>query len=385
MEGLKLIIGIIGPVSQENQIITELLTEEKSIQVVDGLDVVRAMDRKHRNSLISKDYHKKLFLKQLESELGTYIITGNLLLSQNICSWLLKEGNTIVIVNRGNIEAYEDSVLNDTGRYLDDSNLQKYELEQRFKQTFKMLQPISKNLYWIDLSDEESDDLNRLVELKLQESKTTGLETSDLISIITRKEDKNMTMEESIRKAMKELGIEDNTEDATSVEKKPEKKTNPPEQKPIETPKQKLENNSIFVKFTDTNMALLFPVDIQLERKSIGGIDFNVATLPVPNVEDRKLQELELIVEKPEVVEKKPEQKPVEKLGLIADSQVNSPEKKKTPIVNTNDVPELEELKAEKARLDGEIKKYRSEGNMDMVNSLRKQRRIVRGKINKLK
>ena len=45
----------------------------------------------------------------------------------------------------------------------------------------------------------------------------------------------------------------------------------------------------------------------------------------------------------------------------------------------------LEELKAEKARLDGEIKKYRSEGNMDMVNSLRKQRRIVRGKINKLK
>ena len=51
MEGLKLIIGIIGPVSQENQIITELLTEEKSIQVVDGLDVVRAMDRKHRNSL----------------------------------------------------------------------------------------------------------------------------------------------------------------------------------------------------------------------------------------------------------------------------------------------------------------------------------------------
>ena len=46
---------------------------------------------------------------------------------------------------------------------------------------------------------------------------------------------------------------------------------------------------------------------------------------------------------------------------------------------------ELEEVKAEKARLDGEIKKYRSEGNMDMVNSLRKQRRIVRGKINKLK
>lgn len=386
-----MIIGIIGPVSQENQIITELLTEEKSIQVVDGLDVVREMDRKHRNSLISKDYHKKLFLKQLESELGTYIITGNLLLSQNICSWLLKEGNTIVIVNRGNIEAYEDSVLNDTGRYLDDSNLQKYELEQRFKQTFKVLQPISKNLYWIDLSDEESDDLNRLVELKLQESKTTGLETSDLISIITRKEDKNMTMEESIKKAMRELGIDNDTtiENPAPTEKKPEKK--PIEKKlvsPIKQTQESFENNSIFVKFTDTNMAILFPVEIQLERKSICGVDFNVATLPIPNLDDRKLQELELIVEKPEVVEKKPEQKPVEKLELIADSQVNSPEKKKTPVVNTNDVPELEELeelKAEKARLDGEIKKYRSEGNMDMVNSLRKQRRIVRGKINKLK
>lgn len=383
-----MIIGIIGPVSQENQIITELLTEEKSIQVVDGLDVVRSMDRKHRNSLISKDYHKKLFLKQLESELGTYIITGNLLLSQNICSWLLKEGNTVVIVNRDNMEAYEDSVLNDTGRYLDDSNLQKYELEQRFKQTFKVLQPISKNLYWIDLSDEESDDLNRLVELKLQESKTTGLETSDLISIITRKEDKNMTMEESIKKAMRELGIDNDItiENPAPTEKKPEQK--PIEKKlvsPIKQTQESFENNSIFVKFTDTNMAILFPVEIQLERKSICGVDFNVATLPIPNLDDRKLQELELIVEKPKVVEKKPEQKPVEKLELIADSQVNSPEKKKTPVVNTNDVSELEELKAEKARLDGEIKKYRSEGNMDMVNSLRKQRRIVRGKINKLK
>ncbi len=389
MEGLKLIIGIIGPVSQENQIITELLTEEKSIQVVDGLDVVRAMDRKHRNSLISKDYHKKLFLKQLESELGTYIITGNLLLSQNICSWLLKEGNTVVIVNRDNMEAYEDSVLNDTGRYLDDNNLQKYELEQRFKQTFKVLQPISKkSLYWIDLSDEESDDLNRLVELKLQESKTTGLETSDLISIITRKEDKNMTMEESIKKAMRELGIEDDTiiENPAPIEKKPEQK--PIEHKLVSGVKQTQElseNNSIFVKFTDTNMAILFPVGIQLERKSICGVDFNVATLPVPNLKDRKLQELELIVEKPEVTEKKPEQKPIEKLELITEPPVNNPEKKKIPIVNTDVPEELEELKAEKARLDGEIKKYRSEGNMDMVNSLRKQRRIVRGKINKLK
>ena len=45
---------------------------------------------------------------------------------------------------------------------------------------------------------------------------------------------------------------------------------------------------------------------------------------------------------------------------------------------------EISDLVAEKARLDAEIKKYRQLGDADTVNELRKQRRAVRNKINKL-
>ena len=409
-----MIIGLVGPAASDTQLITELLTEEKSIQVVDSIDVIRLMDRKHINSLTTKDYHKKYFLKQLESELGTYIVTGNLLLSREICQWILQDGGIIVIISRDKMESYDKSVIENTGVYWDDPNIQRYELEYKFKRLFEELQKSnggSGNLYLVDLSDEDSEDLNQLVECSQEwmDSEHFSLSAKELVSIVTRKEDNHMTMEESIKQAMRELGVE--VDDEPAQDKPVEKpKTVEKKQKPakkvaqeptnVETEvegqmtleefendslqEEPEENNSIFVKLTDTTMALLLPVGLQLEKQSIGGMEFNVATVSVPDWDSRKLQELELKIEKQPELKTQAKTKPVE-----TKTKTLKPVEKKSvtqePVKIVVESGDLKELQEEKARLDAEIKKYRAEGDMDTVNALRKQRRAVRGKINSLK
>lgn len=419
MGGIKMIIGLVGPAASDTQLITELLTEEKSIQVVDSIDVIRLMDRKHINSLTTKDYHKKYFLKQLESELGTYIVTGNLLLSQEICQWILQDGGIIVVISRDKMESYDKSVIENTGVYWDDPNIQRYELEYKFKRLFEELQKSndgSGNLYLVDLSDEDSEDLNQLVECSQEwmDSEHFSLSAKELVSIVTRKEDNHMTMEESIKQAMRELGVE--VDDEPTQQDKPvekpktiEKKQKPVKkvtQEPIMEPtdvetevegqmtleefendsaqEESEENNSVFVKLTDTTMALLLPVGLQLEKQSIGGMEFNVATVSVPDWESRKLQELELKTEKQPELKTQAKTKPVETKTKTPKSVEKKPIAQESVkiVVESGDLKELQE---EKARLDAEIKKYRAEGDMDTVNALRKQRRAVRGKINSLK
>lgn len=408
-----MIIGLVGPADSDTQLITELLTEEKSIQVVDSTDVIRLMDRNHINSLTTKDYHKKYFLKQLESELGTYIVTGNLLLSQEICRWVLQDGGIIVVISRDKMESYDKSVIENPGVYWDDLSVQRYELEYKFKRLFEELQKsngISENLYLIDLSNEDSEYLSQLVEhsqkwVDSEHFSLSAKELASITSIATKEESNHMTMEESIKQAMRELGVEVDDEPAQDklVEKpktaekkqKPVKKAQEPVMftnaemeaegqmtfnfKESENQEEPEESKSIFVKLTDTTMALLLPAGLQLEKQSIGGTEFNVATVSVPDWDSRKLQELELKTEKQPELKTKPAEtktetpKPVEKVSVTQE-----------PVKIVVDGG-LKELQEEKARLDAEIKKRRAEGDMDTVNALRKQRRAVRGKINSLK
>lgn len=398
-----MIIGVIGPVLQDTQLVADLVTEEKSIQIVDSLEVIRAMDRKYLNSITTQEYHKKYFLKQLESELGTLVVMGNIILNQKVCQWILQDGGIVIVVSRNKMEDYDGIVLENTEVYWADEDIQRYELEYKFKHLFEVLQQSIQrldNLYLIDLTDEDSEDLNRLVKQsqEWEDSQVTGLSLGELLTMVIGKEDKHMTMEESIRQAMKELGVEMDDEPTETVEKpkttkkkqKPEKPVAPKSKEVVEKKQENLQEEqenlesdsdieqieSIFVKLTDTTMALLLPVDIQLEKQFIGGRDFNVATVAIPDWSNRKLQELELKGEKKQ--EETSKSKPVEK----SKPKANTAQKPvKTTVVSDN----LKELQEEKAKLDAEIKKYRAAGDMDMVNTLRKQRRAVRGKINSLK
>lgn len=400
-----MIIGLVGPVGQDIQSVTELLSEEKDFQVVDSIQMLRLADRKLMGSLTTQSYHKKYVLKKFEQEFGTVLVTGNLVLSEDICEWILQEGGTIVVVSRDKLESYDKEVLEAIGTYWEEVHTQKYNLEVRFKKVFERLSKIGNaaNLHLIDLSDEDTTALETLMELSQNWEESKEIENSyeNLIELITiRKEDNTMTMEESIKKAMRELGmdVDDTPTPEVSTKKtiepkkhekvvktdKPEPKKdimNPPVENTVEGNTEEAEESAIFVKITDTTMALLIPAGMTLEHQNIGGVEFNVATVSIPDWNSRKLQELPLAIPQ-EKQQKTSEPVKVERKSV----KVEKPEKKvEKPVKVVVEFDDLSELQAEKSRLDAEIKKYRAVGDIDTVNELRKQRRAVRNKINKLK
>lgn len=407
-----MIIGLIGPVSQDIELATELLTEDKEIQVIDSIQLLRLAGRKLIGSLTTQDYHKKYVLKKFEDIFGTVIVTGNLILSENICEWLLQEGGIIVVVSRDKLESYDKEVIKTTEKYWDEKTTQKYNLEVRFKKVYERLQKSNTgtdNLYLADLGSEDTSMLESLIESSQDwmESETIENSYEELISLIeVRKDDEDMTMEESIKKAMRELGMNVDDSDVPAepkpVTKKPETKK---ASKPVKTevkqqPKDDFMNppednteseeeavvDSVFVKLTDTTMALLIPVGLEMEKQNIGGMEFNVATVGIPDLKNRKLQELQINKTHQETEKvSKPERKPV-KAEKSEPKKIEKPKQKlEKPMKVMVESGNLDELREEKARLDAEIKKFRAAGDIDTVNSLRKQRRAVRNKINSLK
>lgn len=407
-----MIIGIIG-VNNDIDQVADLLCNTKDLQYVDMIEVLRLSDRYMIGSLTTKLYHKKYALKKLESIFGTVVVSGNLVLSDDVCEWLLSNGNVVAVASRDKLESYDKSTIKQAEKYWEDKTVQRYNLEVRFKKVHEKLHKNSEQVYRIDLSNDNCDDLNELLGLieTCDDSSRTDADPKELLELIeTIKEvSDTMTMEESIKKAMRELGMEvDDIEGESPQEtskkqpkEQPKKKAAPKasEEKPkkdfMNPPKEveeteatesfeEDESESIFVKFTDNAMALLIPVGMKLERQTIGGMEFDVATVAVPDVNSRKLQELEFITA-PTV--KTPDKKVV-RTPIISSKPANTEKVQpkvdkpmKTIVVSGN----LSDLQEEKARIDAEIKKYRKMGDMDTVNALRKQRHAVRNKINKLK
>lgn len=406
-----MIIGLIGPVSQDIDAVSEMLVSDKAIQVVNSISVLRKADRKTINNLTIQGYHKQYFLKKLEAELRTIIVTGNLILSEDIVSWLLDNGGVIVVVSRDKMESYDKSVLETMEKYWDDKVTQKYNLEVRFKKFHERLQAKNEgvgNLFLIDVSDENSSQLEELLEVSQEwcESERNGLKDEEILEITkVIKEDTTMTLEDSIKNAMRELGMEvdgDEPQEQVVEQPKPEPKKppkkqpkaaekpkkevaedfiNPPEEAPKtdnpDTQEDEEEADAIFVKISDGKMAVLLPAGLQMEKQVISGMEFNVATVELPDLKSTKLQELTIVSQK----QSEPK-KAVKRVPIV--SKEEKPKKVEKPIKTVVVSGDKGDLVAEKARLDAEIKKYRQLGDIDTVNELRKQRRAVRNKINKL-
>lgn len=198
------------------------------------------------------------------------------------------------------------------------------------------------------------------------------------------------SIEKSIRIAMKELGIDmsesdefetdssdENTEEGTTEEVV--------ESEPIieedDTTEVEPEGDSkpaVYMKVKGDSVALIFDSNIKFQSRELGGQSMNVLSFKMPDVNSEKLQELELIIE-----ESKNEPEKETKKSEVVKKSI-----KRTPVV-TNDYEvepsdEITELKNQKAALDSQIKEARSEGNTELVNSLRKQRRAIRNKINSI-
>lgn len=376
-----MIIAITGSTQQDVNELALGLSEDR-IQVIDTLDLLRRLDRKSLNNLTTNRNLQKSVLKSLENAFESVIITGNIVVNEEICEWLLSNNNIVVVTTRKSIDSYDPEVLEQYTRFWDDKVSLQYNLTVRFQSEYERLKKIHKKVYMADLS-EPTDESEELFETVSQ--------------IKSSRKDNDMTIEESIKKAMAELGMDVDTSSSEpeqpqkKVEKtksqakkstkvKPEPIMNPPEEVEPEEKEEEPVEESLFVKVTNNSMAILIPESLKLEQQEISGIKFNVATVELPDLSSRKLQELSILSETSKSTEN----------AKTAKSVVRTPIKSKgtekpKSVSKGNSDGSLDELHEEKARLDAEIKKYRAQGDIETVNALRKQRRAVRNKINSLK
>lgn len=206
------------------------------------------------------------------------------------------------------------------------------------------------------------------------------------------------TITESIKKAMAELGI---PSDEISLDEpkatKPTKKEvsngeNKPKEEPFMNPPVEESGESgesdedavlsVFCKVKGDKMVLFFPKDYPFEVTNFGDLMLNTLTFELPDYNNSKLQELSIILSSSQTVDK------IVRTPIILPKEDKTKAvKPKTPsrTVDSSEGEDLDALTQRKAELDAQIKDARHNGDEELVNQLRKERRVVRGKINKLK
>ena len=400
-----MILGITGPMSSDMEMVLDCVLKGSALELIDTNDIIRAVpNRNYKNSLIVDDTNKKVLLKNLENHMGSLVATSNLVLTENVCKWLLSNGHSVAIVARSNLTDYDPVDVSNQRKYWGDEDVLKFELEDRYKELYNRLSTTnSENLYWIDLST-DSEDLDRLCE-RMSNEKSTKYDINNIINQFNKDEDR-MTIQESIQKAMKELGIDLNTTEGaekkvTTKPPKKEIKEVSADTTIIKEPKPPLEANSntstdnskpmepttpneLYVKITADAMAIMIPTELKMDTREIGGDKFYVATVALPDLNSRSLQVLR-------AVSGNNQTKPVSQLAKgapKAEDKPVEPKPKAEPKPRSHIIVSgvtLEELTAEKHEWDAKIKEARSAGNADLVNEYRKHRRAVRSKINELK
>ena len=214
-----------------------------------------------------------------------------------------------------------------------------------------------------------------------------------------------MTITESIQKAMAELGVPNGeiSLEGTGTAKKAEKKSsakpkkepivekkepkepfmNPPVEEPLQEEESTEENLSVFCKIKDGKMVLFFPKDYPFEVTNFGDLALNTLTFEMPDCDNHKLQELSIILP----AQKAPAEEVIRKPIILPkeDKKPEKAEKRTARKVELSDDEDMNALLQEKADLDEQIREARHNGDEELVNQLRKERRIVRGKINKLR
>lgn len=196
-----------------------------------------------------------------------------------------------------------------------------------------------------------------------------------------------------LTRAMRDMGLDLETgetfmnppqqpkEDTKSTPKKENKKVQKNKQKPQTSTSKDTTNessedeNDICYKVSDGKFVVLIPEDTPIEVVELNGIKFKRILTNLPDLNTDELQVKRVL----NTQENKQSQ--IARVPIFL--------KKSEPTTNSSsedfgEHPELEELRAKKQELDSEIARARKDGDIALVNELRKQRRKVRNTINKL-
>ena len=344
-----MILGVIVPMESESNKVYQNLTHK--FCRIDSKIWSKCMDI----GVVVNSPIKYQLLQKLETLWKNLFITGNLFLDEDVQQSIIEGGGAIIAPSES---IHKVNTLNMSESSLLELHAGNYELN--------IIQGVTSGL---DLDNKwMADTINEV--------------SVDEVEVIS------MSIEDSIKNAMKELGIEpDNvvspdppkTEEKTdevSLEELPDPS---PEPTPIEQPEivpetislpevvnspsdeetpQIEQNLDIYLKIKDGTMALFIPEGIRLPAEVIEGVKYSTLVFRAPDLGNTQLQ------------------------ALSINSQIKVKAAEKPVVSHISGDSSLEELVKKKSSLDFQIKTARNEGNAELVKQLRKQRRHVREQIN---
>lgn len=136
------------------------------------------------------------------------------------------------------------------------------------------------------------------------------------------------------------------------------------------------ELGEICVKISGNNMILFIPTGTKMDSVTVGGVDFNTISAIIPDLSNSGMQVLQVISNRAEDVKATSKPAIVKRVPIISNREPYEPYE---PYKDS-----LDSLKKQKSELDAKIKEARDNGDSELVNELRKQRRKLRAKINEL-
>lgn len=250
--------------------------------------------------------------------------------------------------------------------------------------------------YEIECANYNLDEICYIALYLEREVKNVGL--SDVIKAasdnLRKSSSEPIVADGELSRAMKEMGLDLETGesfmnrpeplDTPKSTVQPTKKEKP--KKAESKPTKKVESvqdtndsdeNDICYKISDGKIAILIPVDTPLDTVELNGVKFQRLVTAIPDVNSSKLQVMKVL---PEVSAE--EQPSIIRKPIFLKKEEQSSVK---PQVSYEYSEDLDEWKKKKQELDEAIAEARKSGGDTLVNELRKQRRKVRGIINKLK
>lgn len=376
-----MVIGVVSSTQSHIQLIKDTIATKYDFTHVTEENIVSAVGI---GRLVTGD--KRPLLDNLQHTYGNVLISGDALWSETLCQYLLGDlGGSLLI----DITLPKPDEL-PHGQYWGYEGIMDWAIQAQSKRAtphqFKRATPYDGTIVYLDTDDSQFQ-FNMVA---LMEVIQNHYKKEDVVDV---------SMEDVIKRAMADLGIEPPAQDTPIVDSSksqteettlPEVKetveivaqhpialsTNPhptivssdevtPEENHNSSTSSITDDTQVYLKIKDGTMALFLPTSIQLPAQVISGVEYHTLVFTAPDLGNIGLQPLKIQnLVAPTKVERHPISAPVVSSQPAGDSS------------------DLRQLVAQKVQLDQSIRDARAAGDETTVNELRKQRRLIRRQIN---
>lgn len=405
-----MIIGIISPLQNHVQIIESALPTELNYVKITEEDLVKFVGV---GAVINND--KCNLLTELQRIYGNVLISGDTLWDEKACHHLLSVLHGLLLIDTTPLspdelpsgqywkrdEALENVawrrqlVVTHETEFLDYLNFSTKEVQWHIKSLVELIKRHDDRKVVTNLSMEDvikramqelgidSQDIEPIPLVTVPSSHPQGLvcKPFETAKTVAEEEVTESPDEELIDSSEQQRPLEETEEQLSTDNTEPKNYELPPADRNLQggikvrsvDDPLLIKENFAYLKIKDGTIALLLPASFQLPTQSIEGKEYQVLVFTAPNLGDTGLQELKIQNQIIDAVN----QSRVDTKSSVKRQSIISQEK----IVAEN-ADDLQQLVAQKVHLDQLIKSARAAKDDATVAELRKQRRSIRRQIN---